>query len=57
VRFSLAANGNVETAELMPASVSGTPLGACILRVARGTRFPPPGQSVAFRIPITARAD
>jgi eukaryotic-like serine/threonine-protein kinase len=55
VRFELDATGQVQGASLEPASVAAHPLGACLLGVARATRFPAPGRTVSFRVPITAR--
>ena len=55
LRFQVEANGGVHSVELSPASVAGSPLGGCILGVARGTRFPAGPAPVAFTIPITAR--
>ena len=55
IRFQVEANGAVRSAELSPASLAGSPLGACILGVARGTRFPASEAPVSFTIPITAR--
>ena len=55
VRFSVDARGAVQAAQLIPAEVSSTPLGQCILRVARGTDFPARGEPTTFRIPIVAR--
>jgi serine/threonine-protein kinase len=55
VRFQVEASGAVKSAELQPASVAGTALGACIVGIARSTRFPASSAPVAFSIPITAR--
>ena len=55
VRFQIAATGAVQSAELIPAGMSGSPLGACILGVARSTKFPAGDAPVSFTIPITAR--
>jgi serine/threonine-protein kinase len=55
VRFQLQASGAVQSAELIPASMAGSALGACILGVARSTRFPASDGPVSFTIPITAR--
>jgi serine/threonine-protein kinase len=55
IRFQIEASGAVRTAELAPAAVAGSALGACILGVARGTRFPASDAPVSFTIPITAR--
>jgi serine/threonine-protein kinase len=55
IRFQIEASGAVRSADLSPASLAGSPLGACILGVARGTRFPAGEAPVSFTIPITAR--
>jgi eukaryotic-like serine/threonine-protein kinase len=55
IRFQIEASGAVRSAELIPASVGGSPLGGCILGVARATRFPAGEAPVSFTIPITAR--
>jgi outer membrane biosynthesis protein TonB len=55
LRFQIEASGAVRSVELMPAAVAGSALGACVLGVARGTRFPPSDAPVSFTIPITAR--
>jgi hypothetical protein len=55
VRFQIAATGAVQSAELIPAGMSGSPLGQCILGVARSTKFPASDAPVSFTIPITAR--
>ncbi len=54
IRFQIEASGAVRSAELSPASLSGSPLGACVLGVARATRFPAGDAPVSFSIPITA---
>jgi hypothetical protein len=55
VRFQIDTAGKVQNAAVSPASVAGTPLGACIVGVARGTSFGPQPEPVAFSIPIAAR--
>ena len=55
VRFTVDARGAVQAAQLIPGEVSSTPLGQCILRVARATDFPARGETTTFRIPIVAR--
>jgi eukaryotic-like serine/threonine-protein kinase len=52
VRFRIAASGKVESAELVPPDRTTTPLGRCVLQVARGTRFPSQPEPITFRIPI-----
>ena len=55
VRFRLASSGHVDSAELSPSALSGTPLGQCLLAVARSTDFGAISEPVSFTIPITAR--
>jgi serine/threonine-protein kinase len=54
VRFKVDGAGAVQSAELSPPGLSNSALGACILGVARSTRFPGTGAAVSFAIPITA---
>jgi serine/threonine-protein kinase len=55
LHFQVAATGSVQSADLSPPSVAGSPLGACILGIARSTRFPVGDSQVSFTIPITAK--
>ena len=55
ISFRIDPAGSVTSASLAPAALAGTPLGGCILSIARRTSFPPQGTPVAFSIPITAR--
>jgi eukaryotic-like serine/threonine-protein kinase len=55
VRFQVNAAGKVTGAELSPPALTNTPLGACLLGVARSVQFSPLSKPVAFSIPITAR--
>lgn len=55
VEFRVTSSGTVERAVLLPARVASTPLGSCLLDVAKGTRFPRLTRAVTFRIPIQAR--
>jgi serine/threonine protein kinase len=55
LHFQVAANGNVQSADLSPPGIAGSPLGACILGVARTTHFPAGDSQVSFTIPITAK--
>ncbi len=55
VRFSIDKAGAVQSADLSPAALSGTPLGGCILSAARGTAFGAQKDALTFSIPITAR--
>ena len=55
VRFSIDTEGVVQRAEVSPADVASSPLGACIAGVARRTRFPAQAAPATFRIPLRAR--
>ncbi|HEY3497294.1 MAG TPA: TonB family protein, partial [Polyangiaceae bacterium] len=55
IRFDVDAGGNVKSASLVPSSLGATPLGQCVLGVARGTSFGPQPEPVAFSIPIVTR--
>lgn len=55
VRFSIDTEGVVQRAEVAPAEVASSPLGACIAGVARKTRFPAQAAPATFRIPLRAR--
>ncbi|HEX6245645.1 MAG TPA: hypothetical protein VFZ61_32195, partial [Polyangiales bacterium] len=54
--FEVDPRGAVERAEIEPAALSETPLGACLLQVARATQFGPQSGYLRFRIPVNARA-
>jgi hypothetical protein len=56
VNFDVAASGKVRAATLEPSSLASTPLGACLLGVARATSFGPVGKQLRFAIPIRARS-
>jgi len=56
VNFDVGASGKVQNATLEPASLSNTPLGQCLLGVARGTSFGAVGKPLRFTIPIRARS-
>lgn len=55
IRFEVAANGAVTSAQVRPAGIASTSLGQCLKGVALATRFPPQKEQVAFSIPIVAR--
>lgn len=55
LRCQLDADGKVLKASLAPETLEATPLGQCLLEVARGTKFPAPGRPLSLRLPITAR--
>jgi serine/threonine-protein kinase len=54
VDFALAASGKISDVSVMPSTLGATPLGVCITKVARATRFPAQGEPVSFAIPVTA---
>ncbi|MEO8180075.1 MAG: protein kinase [Deltaproteobacteria bacterium] len=56
VSFEVWASGKVQSATLEPKSLEPTPLGACLLDVARGTSFGAVGKPLRFSIPIRARS-
>ncbi|MDX2021673.1 MAG: protein kinase [Deltaproteobacteria bacterium] len=55
VAFSTDPSGAVQTAKVVPESLNPTPLGACLVKIARSTQFGAQGQPLAFRIPLRAR--
>jgi eukaryotic-like serine/threonine-protein kinase len=55
IEFQVASSGEVEKAELSPSALASSPLGTCLLGVAKVTRFPRLTRPVTFRIPIQAR--
>ncbi len=57
VRFEVDARGRIRAVSLEPATAAESPLGRCILQVARTTRFPSTGAPLAFRIPVRLRAE
>jgi serine/threonine-protein kinase len=56
VRFQIDVKGRVVSANVLPESAAGTPLGKCIEGVARGVTFGPQPKNVTFRAPIQAVA-
>lgn len=55
LRFRVDAAGEVLAAEVAPKELATTPLGACLVRIARQTRFGAVGKAISFRIPVTVR--
>ena len=55
LRFDVDTTGSVRAVALTPASAAGSPLGGCLLGVARGTRFGPLPRPMSFSIPIVVR--
>ena len=57
VRFEIDAAGVPTDVQLVPPELTRTPLGACILDIARGARFPAQPEPLVFRIPLGLRTD
>jgi serine/threonine protein kinase len=55
LRFALDTAGAPTEVDLQPVELARTAAGACILDVARGTRFPAQPEPVTFRIPVAVR--
>ena len=55
VLFSVVPSGKVAQVQLSPQSLSGTPLGNCLLDVSKSTSFPPQSDAISFRIPLSAK--
>jgi serine/threonine-protein kinase len=55
VKLQVGTTGKVKSADLVPATLSATALGQCLLGVARSVNFGPLQRDVGFSIPITAR--
>jgi eukaryotic-like serine/threonine-protein kinase len=55
VKFKVDASGHVTSADLSPPALNATPLGQCIVGVARSTDFGHQPEPFSFTIPITAR--
>lgn len=55
VRFQIDQAGSVQRAQVTPAAVAATPLGPCIIAIARATEFGPQPEPLSFAIPISAR--
>lgn len=55
IKFSVAASGSVSRASVSPASVSGSALGSCLIKVAKSIKFPAQDQPLTFSIPIKTR--
>jgi len=55
VQFQLDASGKVRDVQTDPVAIGKTPLGGCLLKLARATDFGPQSAALAFRIPLRAR--
>lgn len=54
IAFQVDASGKVTSANVSPSALANTPLGTCLLNIARSTRFGALTQSASFRIPVRA---
>jgi serine/threonine-protein kinase len=52
VRIQIDVRGMVKAAEVLPATVGSSPLGACIADITRKTSFGPQPKPVTFRVPL-----
>lgn len=55
VAFNVSAEGRVASATVVPENLTDTPLGTCLLGIARTTNFGVQSAPLAFRIPLRAR--
>ncbi|HEX7478530.1 MAG TPA: protein kinase [Polyangiales bacterium] len=55
IDFEVGSDGSVQSARLSPATLANTPLGTCLLGVAKATRFPKLHEPLSFKIPLVAR--
>ncbi|HMI94332.1 MAG TPA: protein kinase [Polyangiales bacterium] len=55
IHFEVDPGGRALQATVFPPQVAASALGACLRKTALATRFPSQGQTVAFRIPVTAK--
>jgi hypothetical protein len=53
LEFDLDAAGKLTRVALSPGALASSPLGACLLQIARSTAFPAQGRPVSFAIPVT----
>jgi serine/threonine protein kinase len=52
LRFEVGVDGAARAVTVSPAAVAATPLGACLVKVGRGTSFAPQPAPITFRIPV-----
>jgi len=52
VRIQIDTKGIVQAAEVLPGSVGSSPLGACLVAIAKQTHFGPQPKPAAFRVPL-----
>jgi serine/threonine protein kinase len=55
LRFEVGADGAPRAVTVSPASVAATPVGACLVKVGRATRFAPQPAPITFRIPVNVQ--
>ncbi len=55
VRFETAVDGRVTSAQVQPARLAETHLGACVARIASSTNFGPQAKAIAFSITLDPR--
>jgi len=55
IRFKVALDGTVTSAQVLPEAIEPTGLGKCLHAVAKSTQFGPQSKAVNFRVPIQAR--
>ncbi len=55
IRFEVDAQGKVSDASITPAELDNSPLGRCVVGVAKTTEFPAEGSPLTLRIPISTR--
>jgi serine/threonine protein kinase len=55
LRFEVGTDGAARSVTVLPAKVAATPLGACLVKVGRGTAFAPQPAPITFRIPVTVQ--
>src|SRR5262249_37387788 len=55
LRFDVDRRGRVTHLDVLPATVGGSALGACLAAVGKSTVFPKPSAPLTFRIPLTVQ--
>jgi hypothetical protein len=55
LRFEVGVDGAARSVSVLPAAVAATPLGACLVKVGRGTTFAPQPATITFRVPVTVQ--
>jgi len=55
LRFEVGADGAVKSLAVLPPAIAATPLGACLVKVGRGTAFAPQPAPITFRIPVAVQ--